>query len=126
MSISFFRTYLTPLTKVQSHVHPEKTISFFNVHWNEAGIEVGKLNFPNVDENSCDGGEMMGDHCLCDTVLDEKIVFNYVPTKAEALAKLKIGFFDIQIFDEGTYIGVNVTDDKDVVSVFRRSGYVDY
>ena len=89
------------------------------MHWDKAGLE--EVNFPNVEENSCDGGEVMGEYCLCDTELIETIVFNDVPEKAEALAKLKIGFFDLQIFDVGTFIGVNVTDDKDEVSVFRRS-----
>jgi hypothetical protein len=121
----FFRSYSHPTfgtnspPEVQSHVHQQKTINFFNVHWNNAGSE--DVNFPNVEENSCDGGEVMGAYCLCDTELTETIVFNDVPEKAEALAELKMGFFDLEIFDAGTFVGVNVTDDKDEVSVLKRS-----
>lgn len=85
-----------------------------------------KVEYPHPTDNNCDGGTVMDDSCLCDTTVDDTLVFDSIPTRYQALQELKIGAFETTMFDDGTYIALLVSNDPNGVSVYKKSGMADY
>lgn len=110
---------------VQSHVHINKTVSFFNVQWDTSHVGVGKLEYPHVTDNSCDGGTVSGDFCVCDTTLTKTAVFDSLPTKDAVLESLFIGAFDPTVMYDN-YIALVETTAEEGVSVYKMSDSTDY
>ena len=71
----------------------DSTVSFFSVHWDETGVAAGKLAYPHVTDNECNGGEIHDEYCLCGTTVQEEIVFSSLPAKTQVLDELHIGAF---------------------------------
>ena len=109
---------------IHSLVNPTSTVSFFYVHWDSSNVEVGARPYPNVEDNNCNGGTVLDDeYCLCDTIVEEKVAFTALPTRAQVLQFLKIGAFDPRIFEGGTisYTAVVETSDEGGVSVYKKT-----
>lgn len=89
---------------VQSHVHHEKTVSFFFVHWDEDNTPLGQKSYPTSDNGCGSSGEQLeGGFCLCDTTVVETAVFESEPSRSQVLEQLHIGAFDPITFDQGEY-----------------------
>ena len=106
--------------KVQSHVNKEKAVSYFHVQWDTSNVAVGKLEYPHISDNFCDGGTIMDEFCICDTDVVSKAVFDYLPTREDVLTKLFVGAYDPKIF-EASYTAVVETNTEEGVSVYKRS-----
>jgi len=106
--------------QVQSHVNAEKTVSYFHVPWDNTNVLVGHLEYPSIAENSCDGGSIDGEYCLCNITLEETTVFTSLPTREEVLAKLHVGAFDPSIYENEVYTVVTETNDSKGVSVYSK------
>ena len=111
---------------VQSHVNINKTVSYFNVQWDTSNVGIGKLEYPHVIDNTCDGGTLSGDFCVCHTTLTTSAVFDSLPTRDEVLSNLFIGAFDPTIMYQDTYTAVMETTADDGVSVYKPVGESDY
>ena len=123
---TFTRT-TTDYPVVQSHVNAEKTVSYFHVHWDTSSTAVGKLAYPSVVDNGCDGGIVYeNDFCLCDSTVQEDTAFTTKPTRAEVLT-LKVGAHDPAMFDAGVYtlVGSELSGTDDV-TVYKKSSEADY
>ena len=110
---------------VQSHVNPEKTVSYFHVQWDDTNTGVGQEPYPTVSESCGDGVVYDTDYCLCDTSVTETMPYDALPTRAEVL-ELTIGAFDPSMFtgDEAyTLVGNEVPDG---VTVYKKNGMDDY
>lgn len=112
--------------KVQSHVNKEKAVSYFHVQWDTSNVAVGKLEYPHVSDNFCDGGTIENEFCVCDTDVISKAVFDYMPTREDVLTKLFVGAFDPVEMFETSYTAVMETTAKEGVSVYKRSDLSDY
>lgn len=87
--------------------------NLFYVHWDN--------DFPG-SENNCGGGacETIGDECLCDTRVQENLVFSSDPTDAEDIrSSLSIGNFDPSTYDSGYFDAPVAINDY---QVYFRSG----
>jgi hypothetical protein len=115
----------TDFPQVQSHVHINITVSYFNVQWDTSNVGVGKLEYPHVTDNACDGGTLSGEFCVCDTTVTTSAVFDSLPTRDDVLSDLFIGAFDPTVMYEGFTVLVESTAD-DGVSVYKKSGSADY
>ena len=105
--------------EVQSHVNPEKTVSFFYVQWEDTK-EVGMLDHPHFAENECDGGTIQGEFCLCDTTLEETVAHSSLPNRDEVL-QLKVGAFDPTMYEYNTL--VESSDPADVSVYTKENDY---
>ena len=114
---------------VQSHVNAEKTVSFFHVHWDTSSTLVGKLAYPSVVDNGCDGGIVYQDNfCLCNTTVEETAAYSAKPTRAQVLT-LKVGAFDpLAMFDADVYtlVGTELSGQDDVTVYKKSSDTADY
>ena len=121
------------ISKVQSHVNDNatssthlETVSYFHVQWDKSNVAVGKLEYPHVTDNACDGGRLSGEFCVCNTTVTNSAVFDALPTRENVLSKLFVGAFDPTVmYDTYTVVGVETTAD-DGVSVYKKSGEADY
>ncbi len=111
--------------QVQSHVNADKTVSYFHVSWDKTNVLVGHLEYPSVTENSCDGGSVDGEYCVCNATLEETAVFTTLPTRQEVLVKLQVGAFDPSIYENDDYTVVTETNESNGVSVYSK-GSIDY
>ena len=112
---------------VQSHVNPEKTVSFFHVRWDDSNAGVGQEPYPTVAESCGDGEVYDTDYCLCDTVVTDTMPYDALPTRAEVL-ELRVGAFDPSMFtgnEAYTLVGDEVTE-PDGVTVYKKNGMDDY
>eukprot|EP00804_Cyclotella_cryptica_P004534 CCRYP_006892-RA/>CCRYP_006892-RA protein AED:0.17 eAED:0.17 QI:494/0.84/0.6/1/0.94/0.9/20/0/2106 len=87
---------------------------------------VGKLEYPQVTDNGCDGGTISGDFCVCSTSVTTHAAFDSTPTKETILSDLFVGAFDPVMFEENEYTALIETDSVDGVSVYKKAGYSDY
>jgi hypothetical protein len=111
--------------QVQSHVHTNKTVSYFHVQWDISNIGVGKLEYPHVTDNACDGGTISGEFCVCDTTVTTSTVFKALPSRDSVLSDLFIGAFDPTVMYDEYIVLVESTAD-DGVSVYKKSSSDDY
>ena len=112
---------------VQSHVHANKTVSYFHVQWDMSNLTVGKLEYPHVTDNGCDGGmTVSGDLCVCSATETTVRVFDSLPTRDEVLSNLYVGAFDPTTMYADTYTAVVETTADDGVSVYKELGSEDY
>eukprot|EP00804_Cyclotella_cryptica_P019739 CCRYP_009662-RC/>CCRYP_009662-RC protein AED:0.09 eAED:0.09 QI:0/0.95/0.95/1/0.95/0.95/22/166/2740 len=113
--------------EVQGHVNENTTVSYFDVQWDTSNVAVGKLEYPHVTDNGCDGGRVSGDFCVCNTTVNTHAVYDSIPTRDAILADLFIGAFDPTVmFATNEYIALIETAIDDGVSVYKKSGYSDY
>ncbi|KAL3805312.1 hypothetical protein HJC23_009019 [Cyclotella cryptica] len=113
--------------QVQSHVNENKTVSFFHVQWDTKNVAVGKLEYPHVTENDCDGGEIFDEFCICDARVDTYAVFDSIPTRDAIDSDLFVGAFDpTAMFETNDYKAVVETDADDGVSVYMKLGHNEY
>eukprot|EP00956_Cyclotella_meneghiniana_P035458 scaffold115176_cov24-Cyclotella_meneghiniana.AAC.2 len=112
--------------EVQSHVNINKTVSYFHVQWDTSNVGVGKLEYPHVTDNTCDGGTLSGDYCVCDTTLTTSAVFDSLPTRDRVLSNLFIGAFDPTVMNPDDYTAIVETTADDGVSVYKKVGESDY
>ena len=111
----------------QSHVNKASSVSYFDVQWDTTNVAVGKLEYPHVDDNACDGGEVFESlSCLCDTTLEETAVFGSLPTREQVLAQLQVGAFDPVMYDDNTYTTLVEVNTADGVSAYAKVGVTDY
>ena len=103
----------------------DETVSYFFVQW-ESTSEVGKLNYPDVEENACDGGTIVGTYCFCTTTVTETRVFTgpELPSREQIVSDLKVGAFDPAMFDDGTY--TLLAGSTDEVAVYKITTDADY
>eukprot|EP00804_Cyclotella_cryptica_P019763 CCRYP_009664-RA/>CCRYP_009664-RA protein AED:0.11 eAED:0.11 QI:135/1/0.94/1/1/1/17/0/2177 len=122
------KTYGSGATpEVQGHVNENATVSYFDVQWDKSNVEVGKLEYPHVTDNGCDGGRVSGEFCICNTTVNTHAVYDSIPTRDAILADLFIGAFDPTVmFETNEYIALIETATDDGVSVYKKSGYSDY
>ena len=112
---------------VQSHVHINKTVSYFHVQWDTTNVPIGEVGYPHVTDNSCDGGSISSDgFCICDTTVINTAVFGALPTREAVLASLFIGAFDPMVMQGTLYTAIVETDTYDGVSVYKKASSVDY
>lgn len=104
----------------------DSTVSYFYVNWDTSNVEAGKLEYPHVTDNACDGGTVVDDYCSCITMLEETAVFSDLPTREQVLSDLNVGAFDPVMFDNGDYKTVVETGDPNGVSVYADSSMPDY
>jgi len=112
----------TAYPQVQSHVHPEKTRSYFYVQWDPSKGDIGKLDYPHVSDNNCDGGTVEGDTCLCVTTVVDQPMYSSIPSRSQVL-ELKVGAFDPTLY--GEYHTVQESNDLDGVSVYKLNSSAD-
>ena len=106
---------------VQSHVHVNKTVSYFHVQWDMSNVTIGKLEYPHVTDNACDGGmTVSGDLCVCSATEITDRVFDTLPTREEVLSNLYVGAFDPTTMFADTYTAVVETTADDGVSVYQE------
>ncbi len=138
---------------IQSHVHPENTVSYFYVQWDVEKVDVGrvsevltfrcrfvfrdltfanhsrflqKLEYPNVNDNRCAGGtELENGACLCDTTVVEKARQSILPSKSDVL-ELKVGAFDPTTYGAGEYVAITETTNPDSVSAYQKASESEY
>ena len=109
---------------VQSHVNAGTAINYFHVNWKTPSC-AGESAYPSAVENSCqsNGGEVLDDdYCLCDTTLTETVAYTVRPTRDQVL-ELKVGAFDISMYDTDDYTMVAGTESTTLenVTVFKPS-----
>ena len=108
---------------VQSHVHQDKTVSFFFVHWDEGNTPLGQKSYPTADTGCGSSGEQLeGGFCLCDSTVVETAVFESEPSRSQVLEQLHIGAFDPIAFDEGEYEVLFESSDPMALSAYAKSG----
>ena len=108
---------------VQSHVHQDKTVSFFFVHWDEANTPLGQTPYPAIDNGCGSSGEQLeGGFCLCDTTVVETAVFESEPSRSQVLEQLHVGAFDPMVFDEGGYEVLYESSNPMALSAYAKSG----
>ena len=111
---------------VQSHVNINKTVSYFDVHWDTTNIAVGKLEYPHVADNACDGGTLSGDYCICDTTLTTSAVFDSLPTRDKVLSNLFVGAWNPIVMYPETYTALVETTADEGVSVYKQTDSANY
>jgi hypothetical protein len=111
---------------VQSHVNENKTASFFHVQWDTSNVAVGKLEYPHVTDNACDGGRLSGEFCICNMTVTTSAVFDVLPSKENVSFGLFVGAFDPTVMYESEYTALVETTEDDGVSVYKKSGEADY
>ena len=110
---------------VQSHVNTNKTVSYFDVHWDKTNIAVEKLEYPHAD-NACDGGKLSDNYCICNTTLTTSTVFDSLPTRDDVLSNLFVGAFDPIVMYPETYTALVETTADEGVSVYKEADSADY
>ena len=106
----------------QSLVDYDQTVSFFHVHWDSTNVPAGKLPYPHVSDNQCDGGEIRGEYCFCSTTLQEELVFSAFPTSKDVvLSQLKVGHFA-----PGMLEGYTLAASTSEIAVYKKDGEADY
>ena len=112
--------------QVQGHVNENTTVSYFHVQWDTSNVAVGKLEYPHVTDNGCDGGTLSGEFCICNTTVNTHAVYDSIPTRDAILSDLFIGAFDPTVFETNEYVALIVTATDDGVSVYKKSDFGDY
>lgn len=107
----------------QNLVDYDLTVSFFHVHWDSTNVPAGKLPYPHVSDNQCDGGEIRDEYCFCSTTLQEEIVFSAFPASKEVvLSQLKVGHFDPDMLEGYTTLAASTPE----ITVYKKDDEADY
>ena len=81
-----------------------KSISYIHVQW-ERDVVTGEKVYPSTSNNCGDGAcsATDDDHCLCLTTITENHVFDSLPSRDDVLTSLRVGAFDPDSYEGGTY-----------------------
>lgn len=91
----------------------EERITWYDVDW------VGEKDIPNVNKNGCGSCEAVGSTCVCEINVLEEAGFLSMPTKEDVLSQLKVGSAPPEVFDSGSFVEEQSSDDG--LKVHRRS-----
>ena len=99
-------------------VDVDETINYWSVHW--ARNSTGDEQFPSIDNNCGNGACILldDDSCFCSATVIETPVFSSLPTREEILAELKIGAFELDMFDENQF---QLVETGPGVEVYRKA-----
>ncbi len=97
-------------------------VTYIAIPWARDAITKEEL-FPSLVSNKCDNNackKMSDETCLCDTAVSETAVYTEWPSsKEDVLAKLKVGFFPLDMFDNGSFILIG---EQNGIKAYKRSG----